>query len=548
MIDRETLFSRLDTTVFDLIVIGGGITGAGIARDSALRGLKVALFEKNDFAWGTSSRSSKLVHGGFRYLEHYEFGLVMESLRERLTLMRIAPHNVHPLPFYIPVFKGEKPPSILLRLGLIAYEYLSFGKRVGGRHWYSSKKALAMFPGLRQEDLKGVGQYYDCNMNDARMCLENILATIELGSICLNYCQVTEFIKENNSLTGVVITDRETGRTQQVKANIIVNASGPWSDITKSLDDSSSKKRLANAKGVHIITKRILKENLALAIPLKDGRITFVLPFKDKYTMIGTTDTFYDGDLENVICKSEEAQYLIDGYNTFFPNQKISQSDIISSYAGVRPLVYDEKHGASSSDVSREHKIFIDPSGLITIVGGKYTTYRKMGKRITDIVVKELKKQKKVSKGIKGCMTDKIPLPGGRIPDKNNWKNYEEITVDELVNNFNIDNETATHLVRTYGSNTEHVVNLAKELNLFEKILPNEPYILAEVYYCIRNEYCQHLVDFFWLRTFIALETDFSSCIDKVADIFSKELNWPQEKLNNEKNIVRNRLNVAQFK
>ncbi len=145
-------------------------------------------------------------------------------------------------------------------------------------------------------------------------------------------------------------------------------------------------------------------------------------------------------------------------------------------------------------------------------------------------------------------MTDKIPLPGGRIPDKNNWKNYEEITVDELVNNFNIDNETATHLVRTYGSNTEHVVNLAKELNLFEKILPNEPYILAEVYYCIRNEYCQHLVDFFWLRTFIALETDFSSCIDKVADIFSKELNWPQEKLNNEKNIVRNRLNVAQFK
>ena len=313
MIDRDTLISRLTTIDFDLIVIGGGITGAGIARDASLRGLKVALFEKNDFAWGTSSRSSKLVHGGFRYLEHYEFGLVMESLRERLTLMHIAPHNVHPLPFFIPVFKGEKPPSILLRLGLIAYEYLSFGKRVGGRKWYSSKKALKMFPTLRKEGLKGVGRYYDCNMNDARLCLENILATIELGSVCLNYCQVNELVKEDNILKGVVVTDRETGKTCQVNANIIVNASGPWSDMTKRLDDSSAKKRLANAKGVHIITKRILKDDVALAIPLKDGRITFVLPFKDKYTMIGTTDTFYEGDLENVVCEADEAQYMIDG-------------------------------------------------------------------------------------------------------------------------------------------------------------------------------------------------------------------------------------------
>ncbi len=462
--------------------------------------------------------------------------------------MHIAPHNVHPLPFYIPVFKGEKPPSILLRLGLIAYEYLSFGKRVGGRKWYSAKKAVELFPTIRKEGLKGIGRYYDCNMNDARLCLENIIATVELGSVCLNYCQVTEFLKEDGKVAGVTVTDQESGQTKQIKANIVINASGPWSDLTKSLDDESAKKRLANAKGVHIITKRIIQDDVALAIPLKDGRITFVLPFRDKYTMIGTTDTFYEGDLENVICEPEEAQYLIDGYNTFFPEQKISQDDVISSYAGVRPLVYDEKHGASSSDVSREHKIFKDPSGLITIVGGKYTTYRKMGKRITDIVVKELKKQKKAPADLKKCMTDKIPLPGGRIPDKKKWDNYEKVTSDQLVNNYDIDKETAIHLLRAYGSNAEHVVSLTNGDNLFEKLLPNEPYIFAEVHYCIHNEYCRHLTDFFWLRTFIALETDFTACIDKVAEIFQKKLGWSQERLSKEKQSVLDRLKVAQFK
>ena len=542
MLDRDTLWSRLNSK-FDLIVIGGGITGAGICRDAALRGLKVALFEKNDFAWGTSSRSSKLVHGGFRYLEHYEFGLVMESLRERLTLMHIAPHNVHPLPFYIPVFKGEKPPSILLRLGLIAYEYLSFGKRVGGRKWYSAKKAVKLFPSIRKEGLKGVGRYYDCNMNDARLCLENIIASIELGAVCLNYCQVDDFHKEQGKITGVSITDRETGRKLPVEASIVVNASGPWSDITKSLDDPTAKKRLANAKGVHIITRRIFQDNLALAIPLKDGRITFVLPFKDKYTMIGTTDTFYEGDLENVICEPYEAQYLIDGYNTFFPDQKISQADVISSYAGVRPLVYDEKHGASSSDVSREHKIFRDSSGLITIVGGKYTTYRKMGKRITDIVVKELKKQKKITQEVKSCMTDKIPLPGGRIPDKKKWQNYEDVTSEQLVNDYEIDEETAKHLLRSYGTNAEHILNYAREkASLYTKILPSEPYLLAEVKYCIHNEYCRSMADFFWLRTFLALETDFT------INLFKEELQWSAEKVEEEKNKVVERLKVAQFK
>jgi glycerol-3-phosphate dehydrogenase len=547
MLDRDSLWSRLESTSFDIIVIGGGITGAGIARDAALRGLKVALFEKNDFAWGTSSRSSKLVHGGFRYLEHYEFGLVMESLRERLTLMRIAPHIVHPLPFYIPVYKGEKPPSILLRIGLIAYEYLSFGKRVGGRKWLSPKKAITIFPFIRKEGLKGVGQYFDCNMNDARLCLENIISAVELGATCLNYSEVVGFLKDQGKITGVQVKNQESGKIIDVHAKIVVNACGPWSDMIKSLDDSSAKKRLSNAKGVHVITKRIIEDDKALAIPLKDGRIIFVLPFKNKYTLVGTTDTFYDGDVENVICEPEEAQYLLDGYNMFFPDNPIEKSDIISSYAGVRPLVFDEKHGASSSDVSREHKIFTDQSGLITIVGGKYTTYRRMGKRITDLVVKELKKHKQLPKDISKCMTDKIPLPGGRIPNKKNWLNFESVQIQELVNSYAIDSATASHIVRTYGSNAEHVVNLSQDKGLLEKILPDQPYILGEVYYSIHNEYCRTLLDYYWLRTFLALETDFSSSIDKIADIFVKELKWSIVRVEYEKKIVIERLKQAQF-
>ena len=401
-----------------------------------------------------------------------------------------------------------------------------------------------MFPFIRHEGLKGVGQYFDCNMNDARLCMENIIATIENGSVCLNYCAVTELTKEQGIITGVVVTDQETGNKITVKANAVINASGPWSDITKSLDNSSAKKRLANAKGVHIITKRIIEEPKALAIPLKDGRVIFVLPFKDKYTLVGTTDTFYEGDLDNVICEPDEAQYLIDGYNQFFPGRTIEKSDIISSYAGVRPLVYDEKHGASSSDVSREHKIFEDPSGLITIVGGKYTTYRKMGKRITDLVIKDLKKQKKLTKELKKCLTDKVPLPGGRIPNKKNWQNYENITSDRLVNE-----ETARHLLRAYGTNAEHVLNYAKEdPELYKKILPTEHYMLAEVKYCIHNEYCLTIADFFWLRTFMALETDFRSGLDAVTNIFQKELQWSSQKVDEEKDKVIERLKVAQFK
>lgn len=547
---RAELWKKLSETEFDLCVIGGGITGAGIARDATLRGLKVALVEKKDFGWGTSSRSSKLAHGGFRYLEHYKFGLVMESLRERKVLMNIAPHMVHPLPFYIPVYKGEKPPAILLRLGLIAYEYLSLGKRIGSRKWHSAKKAVKLFPSIRKEKLKGIGQYYDCQMNDARLCLENILTAIEGGATVVNYTEVTGFTKNSSGkVTDAQVKDVETNTTTSIKAKIFVNATGPWSDLVKQYDNPDAKKRLANAKGVHIITKRVIKDNKALAIALKDGRIIFVLPYHDRHTLIGTTDTFYDGSLEDVICLEDEVEYLLEGYNKFFPGNPLTKDDVISSYAGLRPLVYDEKHGADSKDVSREHKIFIDESGLISIIGGKYTTFRRMGKTITDIVIKQLKEGKQLSTQVSKCTTDKVPLRGGSFPSFKKWEKHYDKQVETLKSNYKLDISVIKSLLNNYGVQTEHILSMThSEKNLSTCIVNDAPHILAEVVYCIQHEYCRSIEDFYWLRTFLALETDFSSSLDKVGQIFKEKLHWTDERLESEKEKVRKRLEIAQFK
>jgi glycerol-3-phosphate dehydrogenase len=547
---RSKMWVQIQSQEFDLMVIGGGITGAGIARDATLRGLNVALVEKKDYAWGTSSRSSKLAHGGFRYLEHFKFGLVMESLRERKVLMTIAPHNVHPIPFYIPVYEGEKPPAILLRLGLIAYEYLSIGKRIGKRKWHSKKKALEIFPALKKEGLKGMGQYYDCQMNDARLCLENILTAVNDGATILNYVEVLNFDKDsNNRIKGVIVKDLETGNTTTVKAKIVVNATGPWSDFVKSKDEKNSKKRLANSKGVHIITKRVIEDDKALAIALKDGRIIFVLPFKEKFTLIGTTDTFYDGDIENIICLEDEVEYLLEGYNRFFPENQLTKEDVISSYAGVRPLVFDEKHGADSKDVSREHRIFQDKSRLISIIGGKYTTYRRMAKTITDLVVKTLQKEKRLSGEISKCRTDKVPLKGGNYPNFTNWDDVFTNQLKELQQNYNINETIARHLIKDYGILAEEVLSLTKsDKALLNKLVPDSPYIYAEVVFSIENEYCRSLEDFYWLRTFLALETDFSSSIGKVVSIFAKLLKWDDERVKKEREIVFERMKRVQFR
>ncbi|MHA2364367.1 MAG: glycerol-3-phosphate dehydrogenase [Candidatus Hodarchaeales archaeon] len=537
IVSRSQTWKRFASEEFDVCIIGGGITGAGIVRDAALRGLKVALIEKKDFGWGTSSRSSKLIHGGLRYLEHYKFGLVKESLRERVVLMKIAPHIIHPLPFLIPIYKGEKPPAILMRLGLFFYDFLSIGKRVGRRSWIKSKRAIELEPNLRSEGLKGIGKYFDCQMNDSRLTLENILSAQNLGAVLLNYSEAVSFRTDNGRLSAVLVRNLETQEETEIRAKVFVNAGGPWADSICKMENPNAKRKLANSKGSHFITKKKFSDN-AIVIALKDGRIVFVLPWGSDYSLIGTTDTFYEDDIDNIYCSEEDLEYLIEGVNRFFPSIPLSRDDILSTYAGVRPLVYDEKKGADASDVSREHKIFTSDNGLISIIGGKYTTYRKMGKTITDLVVKKLKKQKQLPDSIEKCLTDKLPLFGGDIHD---WEDYFWSESKDLTDKYKLPDDIVPRLLGIYGSKLNVVLSLGEENeDWLTRLLPDHPYLKVQVIYAIRFEMARSLDDFFWRRTFFFLETNIDSCLDDVAKLFASELEWDEEKMEIEKTAVQN--------
>ncbi|MHA1990992.1 MAG: glycerol-3-phosphate dehydrogenase/oxidase [Candidatus Hodarchaeales archaeon] len=522
---------------YDVIVIGGGATGAGIALDATLRGLKVILFEKKDFASGTSSKSSKLVHGGLRYLEHYKFGLVKESLRERAVLRDNAPHVVQSLPFLIPIYKKQKPPALLMKMGLWTYDVLSIGKSLGWHKWKNRKKTLEIIPNITSENLQGAGYYYDAQMNDARLNLEIILTAKKFGAEIYNYTHVVEFIHEEKEnvkrISGVVVQD-ENDKKYQILGNIVVNASGAWGDKVAWMEDPNAPQKLGVSKGIHIITKRFIKEDIAVVVTMKDGRITFIIPFSKKHCIIGTTDTFYENSIEEVIANKEDIDYLLQGVNQLFSDINISYKDIISSYAGLRPLVYTPKDGvASASDVSREDKIIISRSGLITIVGGKWTTYRKMGKRITDKIEKELKKVGKLPKNLKKSKTEKIRLFNGEIDD---WNGFFETETKKTANNLNCSQETADILVRMYGSNIDHFLEFCtKNPDKNDLLSPNLSYIRNQVAYAIRYEMSLHVDDFLMRRTFIVLEPNQGlDCLEEVVKIFAEELNWDDNQKNQE--------------
>ncbi|MFW9928696.1 MAG: glycerol-3-phosphate dehydrogenase [Candidatus Thorarchaeota archaeon] len=516
---------------FDIIVIGGGITGAGIALDATLRGLKVILFEKKDFASGTSSKSSKLVHGGLRYLEHYKFGLVRESLRERSVLRKIAPHQVHTLPFLIPIYKHQKPPAILMRIGLWVYDILAQGN-LGWHKWKNPKKTLELVPTLQKENLKGSGYYFDAQMNDSRLNIEVIMTAQSNGAQIFNYTEVVEFLHENNNIEGrvygVVVQNKDTQEKFAIKGNLVINATGAWGDCVAKMENPSAPKILGVSKGSHIIVKQVLNQKLAVVVTMKDGRITFVLPFNKEYTIIGTTDTFYDADIEEILASEDDISYLLEGTNKLFPKLNLRNTDIISAYSGVRPLVYTQKEGlALASDVSREDKIITSQTGLITIVGGKFTTYRKMGKRVTDLAIKELKKDKKITKKLLPCLTAKTPLFGGEI---DNWEKFQKEKFPKVKDELSCTDDTANMLIKMYGSKIDQFISLTKENPDKNKKLSNLlPYLQTQVIYAIMYELIIHLDDFMLRRTTIYLEQGQGlDCVDVVGELMKDKLKWTE--------------------
>ena len=488
---RDEQLTTLASRRFDLLVVGGGITGCGIARDAALRGLSVAIVEKNDFASGTSSRSSRLIHGGVRYLEHGQLHLVFESSAERRRLLRLAPHLVRPLEFTWPVYAGSRIQRWKLGAGLTLYDALSLFRNVGRHHRLSSDAVLEREPMLRRDGLLGGAQYYDAATNDARLTLANAIGAAEAGAVTLNHAAVTALLKENGRVTGATIQDPLHGRVVDVSARVVVNATGPWSDELRRLDGETGL-AVRGSKGAHISVPRDRignRDALTLLSPV-DGRVLFVLP-ADSNAIVGTTDSYTTESPDDVRATREDLTYLLAAANHFFPAAELTARDVVGAWAGIRPLV--PAAGDAPGAASREHAIGTSASGLVSITGGKLTTYRVMA---ADIIKLILPKLGSVSASDRAAT---LPLPGGDF-----------ISLESLVDDATRvigDATLARHLASSYGSRWTRVWN---EVNLpggRAIVAAGLPYTVGELRYCVRSEMACTLADLLIRRTRIAFET-----------------------------------------
>jgi len=373
---------------FDALVIGGGINGAGIARDLTLRGLRVALVEKEDFASGTSSASTKLIHGGLRYLENYDFKLVFESCRERRILQNIAPHLVRPLPFFIPVYQDDPRPLWMIRAGLTLYDFLAMFRNTHHHRILAPGPAVGLEPALRPEGLSGVAQYWDCRTDDARLCLENILSAAEAGGVMLNYMEAKTLTPTGDGWR-LGLEDRESGAELETEARVVVNAAGPWLDrICALAEPAGGGKKLRLTRGTHIVVPRINRGNEALYLTAgRDDRLFFVLPW-GSLSLVGTTDIDFEGDPDQVRPTSADIDYLLEETSRHLQDVRIDRSQVVASFAGLRPLLAAD--GGQASKASREHKIFTGGPGLYSIGGGKYTTYRAVAAEVAAQVAERI--------------------------------------------------------------------------------------------------------------------------------------------------------------
>jgi glycerol-3-phosphate dehydrogenase len=405
---RERTLARLGHDEFDLLIIGGGITGAGIARDAALRGMSVALIERDDFASGTSSRSSRLVHGGVRYLEHGYFSLVFEASRERRILLKTAPHLVRPLQFTWPVYRGARVPRWKLRAGLGLYDFLALFRNVGNHRGLSRSGVMAAEPELNDAGLVGGAQYWDAATDDSALTLANVLDARDAGAAVLNHAEVISLSVENGKASGATVRDWIGGGIVKVRASIVVNATGPWTDAIRRMENPTAPTAVLGTKGVHIAlpAKRVGNRAAVTMISSVDGRVMFCLPAGEQ-TIVGTTDTPESVHPEQVRATRADVEYLLASVNSFFPGAKLGTRDVISAWAGIRPLVSSGNSGDPAS-ASREHEITTGPLGVLAISGGKLTTYRLIAEQVTD----------KVAKRLRGpflrCVTAQRTLPGAQ--------------------------------------------------------------------------------------------------------------------------------------
>ena len=488
---RARHWDALPRERWDLLVVGGGITGAGIARDAAGRGLRTALVEAGDFARGTSGRSSRLVHGGLRYLETGELRLVFEALAERRRLMELAPHLVRPLPFLFPVHRGGPVGLHRLRAGMWLYDLLSLFRGVHRHRMLRSDEAEAEEPALLREGLLGGAVYYDASVDDARLTLAVARGAHESGAAVVPYAEVTGFVRDGRGVAGVRVRDAVNGGETEARARVVVNATGPWCDEVRRLADPAAAPRLRLTKGVHVMLRSERMGNRGALIfrsPV-DGRVMFVLPW-GAFTYVGTTDTDFAGSPGDAAADTADVRYLLDSANGLFPEARLTPADVLSTWAGVRPLLAPGGGGVAESATSREHAIWRDASGLVSVAGGKLTTYRSMAEEAVDFAVRILRAEGREEPG--DSLTADLPLPGAPAEE---WEAFVARMLAEAAQ-IGVSRETALHLARAHGEDAvEILAAIAADPALGEPIVPGLPYCRAEVPHSVRREMALTLED-----------------------------------------------------
>ncbi|GAA4892174.1 glycerol-3-phosphate dehydrogenase [Flaviramulus aquimarinus] len=527
ILNRQAQIERLLTSNFDLAIIGGGITGAGIALEAASRGLKVCLIEKHDFASGTSNKSTKLIHGGLRYLKQLEIGLVRESGSERAVVHKLVPHLVLPEKMLLPIVEGGTYGKMMAAIGLKIYDFLADVKGSDRRKMLDKEETLNKEPLLDKNKVLGSGLYAEYRTDDARLTIEILKKTATFGAILMNYFEMESFNYNTDSkIKSLNCVDHNTGSTYVIKAKYYVSATGPWVDLLRTKDHSVKNKYLHLTKGVHIVfpfEKFPVKQSVYFDVP--DGRMVFAIP-RGRVTYVGTTDTNYSGSLDRVVTTKNDAEYLLEAINNTFPNVQVTIKDIESNWAGLRPLIHEEDK--DPSELSRKDELFISDSGLISIAGGKLTGYRKMAQRVMEVVLKTMKE--KGEKKLKVSSTKTIPLVSPTLESSNDVNQYQLYIENQLVKLGITDRYHAWYLCTTYGKQSDTILEKSED---FENKNALERLIRAELWFCIHYEMTNSLTDFFVRRTG-RLYFNISS-IKKYRDIilndFINYLNWHADKI-----------------
>ncbi len=523
---------KMSERQYDLIVIGGGITGAAVAWDASLRGLSVALFEKDDFAHATSSATSKLIHGGLRYLKNFELGLVRESLSERRIMEIISPNFVHPIPFIVPLYGHGMESRLPFQAALSVYDLLAYDKedlkdkdkRIKNHSMISGDEVKKLIPGVHTHGLNAGAIYYDCQLScPERHVLDFMTSAADYGAQLANYAEVVDILKNRNTVVGVKIKDRTNGSQYDIMGQIVVNVTGPWGDITLGmLHRKDVEKRLIRSKGIHLVTRALTKDYSAV-LRTKDGRHFFIIPWRG-HSLIGTTDRLYKGDPDHFKVSEVDIQGLVDDTNENFPGAKLKRSDVLYFYGGLRPIV-EKDTDIDVYDASRKYEIYDhakddNVKGIITVIGGKYTTSRNLARQVVDMIYAKLKRDPAE------CLTDTTPLYDGATGP---FRRYLDKEVKKHARGYSP--EAIENLIYQYGTEHGRVLSVAEgDPSLKEPITEKRPNIMAEVAYAVTDEMALHLDDAVFRRTGLGtIGNPGDAALKRCADLMGKLLGWSAE-------------------